>query len=334
MTEADALGNDLQHLVALLQGHDEGVQVGRLGCPCFDLSQRFKTESEWAIVEHGGAGLLHLLALRVDQLQFNRLTFGLGNVYFTRQDTFLIVIFQIGIDEEILNVYLRCSIEIHLAGNACEAPEVLIFEIGTVAPAHDLHGDEILAFLQVFRDIELSSHLRVLGVAHVFAVHPERKVARGGTDVEDDFLSVPILRQFEGTAVGTGVVVRLADIRGIALEGGAPSIAHVLVDGIAIAVELEKSRHGEVRPLRIVVLQGEEALGGILMVFHKVELPLALHREETGRLRLVSLTGEVFVLICEEMGMTRLTIHLVHFRVEPHGRLLGMNRYHGHGGQR
>ena len=73
MTEADALGNDLQHLVALLQGHDEGVQVGRLGCPCFDLAQRFKTESEGAIVDHGDAGLLHLLALRVYQLQIKGL---------------------------------------------------------------------------------------------------------------------------------------------------------------------------------------------------------------------------------------------------------------------
>ena len=187
--------------------------------------------------------------MRVNQLQFNRLTFGLGNVYFTRQDTFLIVVFQVGIDEEVLNMHLRRGIEIHLTGNACKAPEVLILEIGTVAPAHDLHGDEVLTFLQVFRDVKLSSHLRVLGVAHVFAVHPEREVARGRTNVEEHLLTVPVCRQFEGTAVGTGVVVRLADIRGIALEGRSPGIADVLVDLVSIAIQFEEARYGEVHPL-------------------------------------------------------------------------------------
>ena len=86
--------------------------------------------------------------------------------------------------------------------------------------------------------------------------------------------------------------------------------------------------------MRVVVLQSEEALGGILTVFDEVEFPHALHREEAGRLRLVGLTSEVFVLKGEEVGVTRLTVHLVHFRIEPHGRLLGMSRYHGHGGQR
>ena len=159
MTEADALGNHLQHLVALLQGHDEGVQVGRLGCPCLDLAQRFKTESEWAIVEHGGAGLPHLLALWVNQLQINRLTFGLRNLYFTRQDTFLIVVLQVGIDEEVLNVHLWTGIQIHLAGNTCEAPEVLILQVRAVAPAHHLHSNQVLAFFQVLGDVELGSYL-------------------------------------------------------------------------------------------------------------------------------------------------------------------------------
>ena len=236
--------------------------------------------------------------------------------------------------EEVLDVHLRTGIEIHLTGDAGKAPEVLIFEIGAVAPAHDLHGDEVLAFLQVFRDVKLCSHLRVLRVAHVFAVHPEREVARGRTNVEEHLLTVPVSRQFEGTAVGTGVVVRLADIRGIALEGRSPGIANVLVDLVAIAIQFEEARHGEVHPLRIVILQRIEAFRGILMVFHKIELPHALHREETGRLRLVTFLGKVLILKGEEVGVTRLTVHLVHFRVEPHGRLLGISRYHGHGGQR
>ena len=53
----------------------------------------------------------------------------------------------------------RCGIEIHLAGDTREAPEVLILEIRAVAPAHDLHGDKVLAWLQIFREIELGSDL-------------------------------------------------------------------------------------------------------------------------------------------------------------------------------
>ena len=230
-------------------------------------------------------------------------------------------------------MHLRRGIEIHLTGDAGKAPEVLIFEIGAVTPAHDLHGDEILAFLQVFRDVKLCSHLRVLRVAHVFAVHPECEVARGRTNVEEHLLTVPVSRQFEGTAVGTGVVVRLADIRGIALEGRSPGIANVLVDLVAIAIQFEEARHGEVHPLRIVILQRIEAFRGILMVFHEMELPHALHGEETGRLRLVTFLGKVLILKGEEVGVARLTVHLVHLRVPPHGCLLGITRRHSHTGQ-
>ena len=62
---------------------------------------------------------------------------------------------------QILNMCLRGSIEVHLTGNTRKAPEVLILEIRAIAPAHDLHGDEVLAWLQIFGDIELRSHLRV-----------------------------------------------------------------------------------------------------------------------------------------------------------------------------
>ena len=67
---------------------------------------------------------------------------------------------------------LRSGVEIHLTGNTREAPEVLILQIRAVAPAHNLHGNQVFARLQVFRDVKLGSHLRILRVAHVFAVHP------------------------------------------------------------------------------------------------------------------------------------------------------------------
>ena len=44
----------------------------------------------------------------------------------------------------------RTSIEIHLTGDTREAPEVLVLEIRTIAPTHHLHGNEVLARLEIF----------------------------------------------------------------------------------------------------------------------------------------------------------------------------------------
>ena len=59
------------------------------------------------------------------------------------------------------NIRLRTCIQVNLAGNTRKAPEVLVFEVGTVTPAHHLHGNEVLAFLQILRDVKLSSDLRI-----------------------------------------------------------------------------------------------------------------------------------------------------------------------------
>ena len=177
---------------------------------------------------------------------------------------------------------LRSGIEVHLASNTGEAPEVLILEIRAITPAHDLHGDEVLTCLQVLGDVELGCYLGILRVAHELAIDPDGEVASGRAYVEEHLLTFPVGRQVEGTTIGTGIVVGLTDIRGIALEGGTPGVTHVLIGLVAIAIELEESGNGEIHPLGIVVLQSEEVLRGILMVLHEVELPHALHREETG----------------------------------------------------
>ena len=107
--------------------------------------------------------------------------------------------------------------------------------------------------------------------------------------MEEHLLTLPVGWQVELTTIGARVVVGLANIRGIALKGGTPSIAHILIDLVAIAIEFEESRHREVGPLGIVELQREEVLWGILMILDEMEFPHALHREESGRCTLVAL---------------------------------------------
>ena len=119
-------------------------------------------------------------------------------------------------------MHLRTGIEIHLAGNTRKAPEVLIFQVRTVAPTHHLHGDEVLAFLKILRDVKLGCHLGVLRAAHVLAINPDTKVTRGRTHVEIHVLTVPVCRQRERTAIRASVVIGLADKWRITVKRCAP----------------------------------------------------------------------------------------------------------------
>ena len=180
---------------------------------------------------------------------------------------------------DVLDMGLGTGIEIHLASNTRQSPEVLIFEIGAVAPAHHLHGYQVLALLQILGDVELGSHLGVLAIAHITAIDPQLEVARGRTDVEQHLLATPPLRQLELAAIAARIVLRLADVGRIVVEGGVPGIVDVLVDGIAVTIELEESWNGEILPRGVIVVGTEETGRSILMVLHKTEAPHALHGE-------------------------------------------------------
>ena len=297
MTEAHALLHHLEHLVALLQGDKQVVELRNLSRPGLDALQ---ADLVAVVILQRGLDDCTLRCLHVDV-----------------EDALAVEI--VLRDEDILDVLLGTGIEIHLAGYTREAPEVLVLQIRAVAPAHHLHGDEVLAFLQVLGDVELGSHLRVLRVAHVLAVDPKGEVAGGRAHMEIDILAFPVEGQVELAAIGTRVVVGLVDKRRVAVERRAPRIAYVLVDFVAIALNLEESGHGEVHPFRVVEGRQEEVLGCQVVVLHEVEAPLTLHREETLGLRLVVGLRLVGTLESEEGGTTGLTVYLVHCGVPPGG---------------
>ena len=189
----------------------------------------------------------------------------------------LIVI--VGYDVNIVDMHLRTGIEIHLAGNTRQAPEVLVLQIRAVAPAHHLHGNEVTPRLHKLRQVKLGSYLRVLRVTHELAVHPHHEVAGGRAHMQQHLLAFPVLRQLEGAAVGARVVIGLADVGRLGLKRRAPGVADVLVDGVAVAVEFKQSGHGEVHPLGVVKVCPPEVFRRILMVFHEVKPPHALHRQ-------------------------------------------------------
>ena len=69
------------------------------------------------------------------------------------------------------------GIEIALACHSVEPPEVLVLEIGAVAPAEHLEGEQVfLSGLDIRRDVEDRLHLAVLAVSHVLSVDIEGDV--------------------------------------------------------------------------------------------------------------------------------------------------------------
>ena len=62
-------------------------------------------------------------------------------------------------DGDILDMGLGGSIEIRLAGDTCKAPEVLVLKVRAIAPPQNLHGNQVLAGLQVLGNVKLGCYL-------------------------------------------------------------------------------------------------------------------------------------------------------------------------------
>ena len=170
IAETYLLRNDLRYALLILQGDEYLIQIRSLCSPRLYIRNLDSTFSTCC--------LSNLLAILVTQ--------GDGNIALASlkrnliiQNTILEVILKTGIQADISCMKLRTCIEIHLTGNTREAPIVLVFKIRTIAPAHHLHGNKVLTRLEILGDIELGSHLAVLAISHVLAVHPESQVTGG-----------------------------------------------------------------------------------------------------------------------------------------------------------
>ena len=137
MTETYALTDDLKHLVALLQCDNHVVEVGHLGRP----------------------GLYVLKTYLIAVLVFQTLLDGSSLRRFCVNLQYTFASNKVLADCQILDMHLRTGIQIYLASNTCEAPEILVLQVRAVAPAHHLHGNQVLAFLQVLGNVELGSYL-------------------------------------------------------------------------------------------------------------------------------------------------------------------------------
>ena len=221
----------------------------------------------------------------------------------------------------------------HVTEDTAHPPEILILDVAAIGPAVDLDGDDVLARLQLARDVELGRHARVLAITHLLAIDPH--VIRGvdAGEVQVDFVACPVFRhskfatiRSDGIALAVrspGMVVRcFGYARKISLE----RIRNVRIDGRAVALHLPVGRHRDFFPAGHVIFGLIEIDGTQLGRLDPMELPPAIQRfDQTGCLRMQS---GVFCRIGCVVGAGRLFADTENMRVFPvrnarRGRLRG-----------
>ena len=212
---------------------------------------------------------------------------------------------------------LVAGIEVAVAAHAREAEEILVFEVGAVAPAEDLEGEEILAGLDIFRDVEFGFEFRILAVTDEPSVDPQVDVRGDGPEMGDDLLVRPRGRNFDFAAVGADVILLDGYVRRIIGKLLAPRITDIEVLRIAVAVQLPQTRYGHRAPRPVVEAGTEEIRGTLVGVADPGEFPRPAEVEEPFRGAPVARAGGVCGFVGEEGGVHRMPVDLVDTRILP-----------------
>ena len=128
LAEAHLLADSLDYLVTINEFDEEGVEVRSLGSPLGGIAHSHRCLG-LALAIYSNRSSLHHLASSILQSVAQGLA---GSVVGSSRDlqrTVLVVLVQVGEDEEIIYTYLRTSIHIYLTGDTGEAPEVLVLEV-------------------------------------------------------------------------------------------------------------------------------------------------------------------------------------------------------------
>ena len=177
----------------------------------------------------------------------------------------------------IKDVRFGLGVKSNTALDAAQPPEILAFEIGTVAPFEDLQSDEV-AFPKLHEagDVKLGVGLGVLAVAHELAVHPEVETGLCSADVDDHLLVLPRFVDVHPLAVAAHGVALHGDFRQLAVV---EVVGGVHIDGHTVAVQLPVAGHGNGAPAAVVVVGAEEIGRPLVSIGDVVKRPWAVRRD-------------------------------------------------------
>ncbi len=172
LAEARFLRDDLHDIApTVFNGGEERIQIRSLSRPFFHIGEHEAHCALLAFCELTG-GLGDNEMILVEQLEvYCWATFD-ADTY--EQHTVVIVILQVGGQSDVADLHLTVACkEITLTGHATQSPEVLVLIERAIAPAKGLEGYEILAWMNIFCDVELCGSFCVLAISYILSVDIE-----------------------------------------------------------------------------------------------------------------------------------------------------------------
>jgi len=182
-------------------------------------------------------------------------------------------------------VHLRLGEQGHVPENAGKAQEILVLQIGAVAPAVHLHGNRVPARLHIGSQVELAARIGILGIADFPAIHPHVKGGLHPVKPDHYLLPLPGGGEIEIPSVGAHGIALLVcrpvpgrlshHLGGIRLEG----IRDVRVNGRSIARKLPVGRHLDRIPSGNGIGRLEEIGRPPVRRHGKLELPVTVQAQ-------------------------------------------------------
>ncbi len=209
-----------------------------------------------------------------------------------------------GGDVEIFQTLFGAGINIHAAGDAAKAPEVLVLKVSAVAPAEYLQRDGVAARFYKGGQIEAGLQLAVLAVAHFAAVDPHAHVAGGAAYAQAYLRADPVGGNVKCAPVLPHVVLFDGRVGRIVLVVTSPGVADIHIQRLAKAVQLPKARNRHRVPLRIVVADGLEAACADIRILVPFKTPDAVQ-------------GQGPLLVRNECRTHRQAVLFEHVRILP-----------------
>ena len=152
------------------------------------------------------------------------------------------VLGDLGLCLEVVDMSLRDLQQPDAAEDARKAPEILVLEPASAAPADDEHGQHVLPRPCLCRHVKFGRRERVLAVADKFAVEPDIDAALDALKAQTQ--TAGQRRQRKRAGIAAGKVALLRDFRRANVLASVPGVHGVDILRLAVALQLQMSRHG------------------------------------------------------------------------------------------
>jgi len=251
-------------------GHQQGIQM-----------RRFRRPAQTVL--HGEAGTA------LNQRRFGELPFPLiqrgdgfasgGHIRLHVQHAVPVMVFQIHPADHVPDMIFANAQQIHVPENAAHAPAVLILQIGAVGPLQYLHGQGVVAVLQIISDVKLRRQTAALGHADFPAIDPYEEAGVHAVKIQRHPAAPPAFRQAENPAIyARGIFVRHIG----RVKGNGVADIHIL--GPPVAVHLPAGGHVQLVPQHVFFFPaltdslGQHAVGGIVKLPDAVQTQIPVRQ--------------------------------------------------------